>query len=133
MWHKVKVYQACTNTINTTQNYEKSQSGKTNTELKYMSELSDSYIKTVVITVLHRFKKLSRDIEYVKIPSWTSGDETYDVFVTWKVHWVELDIGRLDIAKEHISEVEARKSIQNETQMKIKTSENLKGYWWTVG
>ena len=42
---------------------------------------------------------------------------------------MELDIGRLDIAKEHISEVEARESIQNETEMKIKTSENLKGHW----
>lgn len=48
---------------NTTHNEEKNQSIETNLELTWLLELADKHSETVIITVFHMIKKLSRDVE----------------------------------------------------------------------
>lgn len=44
-----------------------------------MLELVDKDIKLVILTILHRFQKLSRDVEDYFDPNLASRDEKYNV------------------------------------------------------
>ena len=44
-----------------------------------MLEFASKDLKTVIMTLFHMFKKLNRDMEYIKIPNHTYKDENYNI------------------------------------------------------